>query len=195
MKVIDISDWNDSIDWSMIISSGVEGVIVKISEGRTLSDLHGKHIAACAAIGLKWGVYCFTHAQTTERAEEEAAVVCDALEELGYGTPELGIWFDVEAEEVLGETNEDLTAICSAFISYCNGRGYTAGIYGNYSTLTNEINCYDLADYVPFWVADYSSSPYDFKYENPNLNVIAVQYTEEYEIGDTKYDMSDWWEE
>lgn len=192
MKVIDVSDWNDSIDWSMVINAGVEGVIVKISEGRTLSDLHGKHIAACAARGLKWGVYCFTHAQTTERAEEEAAVVCDALEELGYGTPELGIWFDVEAEEVLGETNEDLTAICSAFISYCNDRGYSAGIYANYSTLKYSINCYNLADYVPYWVADYSPTPYDFKEENPDLKVVGVQYTEEYEIGNAKYDMSDW---
>ena len=36
---------------------------------RTLSELHSKQIAGAAARGLKWGVYCFSHAQTTERAE------------------------------------------------------------------------------------------------------------------------------
>ena len=49
MNVIDLSDWNDNIDWSTIVDAGVGGVIVKISEGRTLSELHGKHIAAAAA--------------------------------------------------------------------------------------------------------------------------------------------------
>ena len=33
MKVIDVSDWNDNIDWSNVTYAGVEGVIVKISEG------------------------------------------------------------------------------------------------------------------------------------------------------------------
>lgn len=75
MLVTDLSDWNDHINWSHMIDKGVEGVIVKISEGRTLSELHGKHIAGASARGLPWGVYCYTHAQTTERAEEEAAVV------------------------------------------------------------------------------------------------------------------------
>lgn len=41
MNVVDLSDWNDYINWSHMIDEGVEGVIVKISEGRTLSELHG----------------------------------------------------------------------------------------------------------------------------------------------------------
>lgn len=45
MLVTDLSDWNDHINWSHIIAAGVGGAIVKISEGRTLSSLHGKHIA------------------------------------------------------------------------------------------------------------------------------------------------------
>ena len=112
MKVIDVSDWNYNIDWSTIIDAGVKGVIVKISEGRTLSELHGKHIAAAVARGLKWGVYAFTHAQTPERAVQEANVVINALDALGYGTPPLGIWLDLEAPEVIGQEREDVTAIC-----------------------------------------------------------------------------------
>ena len=45
MKVVDISGWNTDIDWSRLMDEGVEGVIVKISEGRTLSELHSKQIA------------------------------------------------------------------------------------------------------------------------------------------------------
>ena len=145
MNVIDLSDWNDHINWSHMIDEGVEGVIVKISEGRTLSELHGKHIAGASARGLPWGVYCYTHAQTTARAEEEAAVVIEALDALGYGAPPLGIWIDVEAPEIIGQDREDVTAICSAFISACNTAGYSAGIYASLSTLTDCINVNDMS--------------------------------------------------
>ena len=150
MLVTDLSDWNDHINWSHMIGEGVEGVIVKISEGCMLSELHGKHIAGAATRGLSWGVYCYTHAQTTERAEEEAEVVIEALGALGYGAPPLGIWIDVEAPETIGQDREDVTAICSAFISTCNAAGYSAGIYASLSTLTDCINVNDLADYVSF---------------------------------------------
>lgn len=52
MLVTDLSDWNDHINWSHLIAAGVCGAIVKISEGRTLSSLHGKHIAGAEARGL-----------------------------------------------------------------------------------------------------------------------------------------------
>lgn len=192
MKVVDLSDWNDHVNWSHLIDNGVEGMICKISEGRTLSELHGKHISGAAARGLKWGVYCFTHAQTTERAEEEADVVMDALKSLGYGTPPLGIWLDVEADEVIGQSPEDVTAVCSAFISKCNAAGYTAGIYASLSTLANNINVGDLADYVPYWCAEYSEAC-DFKEHFPDNVLDGWQYTDKYMIDGNPYDMSEWY--
>lgn len=192
MKVLDISDWNDHINWSHMIDHGVEGVIVKISEGRTLTSLHGKHIAAAAACGLPWGVYCYTHAQTEERAEEEAQVVMDALEALGYGKPELGIWFDVEDPAVLDADMDSLTAICSAFIVACNHNDYSAGIYASLSTLESNIRVEALADYVPYWCAQYNSEC-DFSYDFP-LNILkGWQYTDREYIDGAAYDMSEWY--
>lgn len=193
MKVIDVSGWNNDIDWSTLVGEGVEGVIVKISEGRTLSELHGKQIAGAVARGLKWGVYCYTHARTTERAEEEAEVVMDALATLDYGTPELGIWFDVEAPEVLTLGKEDLTAICSAFITACNAEGYQAGIYASLYTLETSIGVEDLADYVPYWCAQYGASECGFR-DSYHDNILAGwQWTDCYSIGGQNYDMSEWY--
>lgn len=192
MKVIDISDWNDHINWSHMIDEGVEGVIVKISEGRTLSELYGKHISAAAARGLSWGVYCYTHAQTTERAEEEAEVVIEALEALGYDAPPLGIWIDVEAPETIGQDREDVTAICSAFISTCNAAGYSAGIYASLSTLTDCLNLNDLADYVPTWCAHYNDEC-NFNDYFPGRILQGWQFTDAFEIDGRNYDMSEWY--
>lgn len=193
MLVTDLSDWNDHINWSHMIVEGVEGVIVKISEGRTLSELHGKHIAGTAARGLPWGVYCYTHAQTTARAEEEADRVIEALNALGYGAPPLGIWFDVEAPEVIGQDPDDVTAICSAFISACNAAGYSAGIYASLSTLTDCINVNDLADYVPYWCAQYGTSECGFHDSYPDNILAGWQWTDCYSIGGQNYDMSEWY--
>lgn len=192
MLVTDLSDWNDHINWSHMIGEGVEGVIVKISEGRTLSELHGKHIAGAAALGLPWGVYCYTHAQTTERAEEEAAVVIEALGALGYGAPPLGIWIDVEAPATIGQDREDVTAICSAFISTCNAAGYSAGIYASLSTLTDCLNLNDLADYVPTWCAQYDDECNFYDYF-PSRILAGWQYTDSFEIDGRKYDLSEWY--
>ena len=193
MKVIDVSGWNTNIDWSRLADEGVEGVIVKISEGRTLSELHGKQIAGAAARGLKWGVYCYTHAQTAARAEEEAEAVMDALDVLDYGAPELGIWFDVEAPEVLALGKEELTAACSAFISACNAKDYQAGIYASLYTLETSIDVEDLADYVPYWCAQYGTSECGFHDSYPDNILAGWQWTDHYHIDGQSYDMSEWY--
>ena len=193
MKVIDISDWNDHVNWSHMIDEGVEGVIVKISEGRTLSELHGKHISAAAARGLPWGVYCYTHAKTAARAEEEAEAVMDALNALGCGAPELGIWFDVEDSEVLALDKEDITAICSAFITACNAADYQAGIYASLYTLETSIGVEDLADYVPYWCSQYGASECGFRDSYPDNILAGWQWTDCYSIGGQNYDMSEWY--
>lgn len=192
MLVTDLSDWNDHINWSHLIAAGVGGAIVKISEGRSLTQLHGKHIAGAEARGLPWGAYCYTHAQTTERAREEANRVIEALNALGYGTPPLGIWFDAEAPETVGQGVEDVTAVCSAFISACNAAGYSAGIYASLSTLTDCINVNDLADYVPYWCAQYNDEC-NFHDCFPGRILHGWQFTEKFEIDGRKYDMSEWY--
>lgn len=192
MLVTDLSDWNDHINWSHLIAAGVGGAIVKISEGRSLTQLHGKHIAGAEARGLPWGAYCYTHAQTTERAREEANRVIEALNALGYGTPPLGIWFDVEAPEVIGQGRDDVTAICSAFISECNAAGYSAGIYASLSTITDCMNLDDLADYVPTWCAQYDDEC-NFHDYFPRRILAGWQYTDSFEIDGREYDLSEWY--
>lgn len=192
MLVTDLSDWNDHINWSHLIAAGVGGAIVKISEGRSLTQLHGKHIAGAEARGLPWGAYCYTHAQTTERAREEASRVIEALNALGYGAPPLGIWIDVEAPEVIGQDPDDVTAICSAFISTCNAAGYSAGIYASLSTLTDCLNLNDLADYVPTWCAQYDDECNFYDYF-PGRILQGWQFKETFEIDGRNYDMSEWY--
>lgn len=122
-----------------------------------------------------------------------AAVVIAALETLGYGAPPLGIWIDVEAPEVIGQDPDDVTAISSAFISTCNAAGYSAGIYASLSTLIDCINVNDLADYVPYWCAQYGTSECGFLDSYPDNILAGWQWTDCYSIGGENYDMSEWY--
>ena len=71
MKVIDISDWSENLNWNLI-GQIEDGVIIKISEGRTLASMFDEHFSDASAAEMTWGVYCVSHATTVERAEEEA---------------------------------------------------------------------------------------------------------------------------
>jgi GH25 family lysozyme M1 (1,4-beta-N-acetylmuramidase) len=189
-KVIDISDYSENLDWNAI-AQNEDGVIIKISEGRTPAEMFEEHLENALGHGIEWGVYCLSHAQTTERAEEEAQRVIDILN--SYGKPPLYVWFDIEPEMASMVDADDLTAIASAFVSECNANGFDCGIYGNYSTLES-LHTDWLAKYVPYWSAEPGSYECDFKEDHPELNVKVWQY----EFDNTDYngvvDKNEWWE-
>lgn len=99
----------------------------------------------------------------------------------------------MEAPEVIGQDPDDVTAVCSAFISACNAVGYSAGIYASLSTLTDRINVNDLADYVPYWCAQYGTSECSFHDSYPDNILAGWQWTDCYSIGGENYDMSEWY--
>ena len=116
---------------------------------------------------------------------------------LGDDVPPMGIWYDCEAEACFAY-NVDTTALCSTFIVACNEAGHRAGIYT--STLkctdymTNSIRPNLLADYVPYWIADYRGYN-GFAQDYPDKHVAGWQYSDSECIGDTNVDMNEWYEE
>lgn len=104
--------------------------------------------------------------------------------------PKLGVWFDFEDPTALQAVNP--TAICSAFISFCNGHGLTAGVYASLSTFTDVLDINQLADYVPYWVAQYSSQCNFYDYF-PDKKLFGWQYSDQEYIGATNVDMNEWY--
>ncbi len=177
MKVIDISAWQENIDWEAVKAAGVEGVILKLGERNNLDAMFIKHVNDAVAHGIKYGVYYYAHASNIEEAKKEAAWVDEQLKTYLRGeNPALGIWYDAEDKDM---QSGDVTASCSAFVSYLNAKSYTyVGIYSSYNWLANgTIAVNELADYVPYWVAQYYKQN-DFKLEYPNKLVRMWQYTD-----------------
>lgn len=179
MKLVDISAWQEKVDWEGIVNEGIEGVIVKLGENGALDEMFIDHVNNAVANGLKYGIYFYSDATTPDEARNEAIWVNDQVKTYLNGIcPELGIWFDAEDKKM---QKGDVTAACSAFISYLNEQGYTyVGVYSSYNWLANGIiDMAQLADYVPYWVAQYNRVC-DLKIEQPNKIIRIWQYTDHY---------------
>ena len=53
MKVVDISAWQEHVDWQGLIDAGVEGVIIKLGERDTLDTMFVEHVNHAVEYGLK----------------------------------------------------------------------------------------------------------------------------------------------
>ena len=72
MKVIDISAWQEWIDWQAVKDAGIKGVILKIGEHYKLDEKFIEHVNNAVAYGLPYGVYYYSHASFIHEAVAEA---------------------------------------------------------------------------------------------------------------------------
>lgn len=191
MKVIDISAWQEDVDWQAIVDAGIDGVIIKIGELEHLDDMFIDHVNSAIFYGLKYGVYYYSHAYNYETAYNEAEIVASWLEEYLRGeTPELGIWYDAEDDDML---QGDVTEVCMTFLNRLTDYNHQyQGIYSSWDWLSAEgshyIHIEDLPDYVPYWVANYSegntfdTAGRDYLKEEYPYNIIRIhQFTDNLE--------------
>lgn len=203
MNVVDISAWQENVDWQRLVDAGVEGVIIKIGEEDYLDEMFVEHVNNAVEYGLKYGVYYYSRAYTEDMAVEEADRVAAWIEDYLRGeTPELGIWYDAEDEDML---QGEVTDICMTFLDRLTEYGHQyQGIYSSWNWLSAEgahyIHIEDLPDYVPYWVAQYGRGTtfeehcYNYlKDEYPNNTIRMHQFTDS--LTGFGYDASIYYEE
>lgn len=187
MRGIDVSENNGQIDWQAVAAAGIEFAIIRSSYGlHSVDGNFADNLQAAQQAGLKVGVYHYSYALTVDEARQEAERVIELLQEHGIN-PELGIWYDMEDADGYKERhgmpdNDTITAMCSAFICELNEAGYQyVGIYASYWWLTGVIDTSQLADYVPYWVAQWGGS-------NDFPRARMWQYTDCLNIGERLFD-------
>ena len=179
MKVIDISAWQEWIDWQAVKDAGIKGVILKIGERYNLDEKFIEHVNNAVAYGLRYGVYYYGHASSINEAVTEANWVDKQIKTYLNGqNPELGIWYDAEDKDML-EGHLNVVYPIANFISTLLGKGYNyVGLYSSYNWLTNIIDLSALPYYVPIWSAQYGYPQNSFAMENPHRICRMWQYTD-----------------
>lgn len=161
MKGIDVSHYQNDIDFSKVKADGIEVVIIKATEGKTYQDPNFKtYYDNANANGLKVGAYHFLRGNSPEDEVNNFLSVINGLD------------FDcklvIDAEVNLGGTIANSKQI-KAFKDILISKGYEVVLYTGEYFYNNNLN--DSVKDIPLWVAKYSSN-------KPNVpSYIGWQYS------------------
>lgn len=165
-KGIDVSAWQDKINWEKVKASGdIDFVIIRCGYGSNYKSQDDKYweynVSECERLGIPYGVYLYSYANSTAKAKSEAQHVLRLLK--GHN-PTYPVYYDLEDSvvSVAGKTN--IVKFADTFCSTMEANGYTAGIYASLSWWNDELNSSTLDKYEK-WVAQwYSKCEYEGSY-------------------------------
>lgn len=98
--VIDVSEWQGDIDWAKAKADGVEGVIIRLGygEGNNADKKAQRNISECKKLGIPFGIYWYSYADTPSIAKGEGADVVAKLKQFGVNPSDLAypVYYDLE---------------------------------------------------------------------------------------------------
>lgn len=153
-KVIDVSSYQEVIDWKKVKASGVDGAILKIIRKDLNPDRQFEiNWRGCAAAGVPVvGVYNYSYATTVAKAKCDAQKVVAIL-----AGRKAKVWLDVEdkCQKNLGMT---LINIIIAYQEVIESAGLEFGVYTGLSFYNSYLKRYANLLHCNFWIARYPSS-------------------------------------
>ncbi|KGR77091.1 GH25 family lysozyme [Ureibacillus sinduriensis] len=150
---IDVSRYQEEIDFDAVANAGMEAVIIKSSEGVDYTDPNFEvNYEGAKAAGLKVGFYHFLTATTVEQAREEANFFASII-----NGKEIDIKPVMDFEDLEGLSVEEINAIALAFADELESlTGLPVMVYSNANNATNVFS-ESLTTYS-LWLAQYDGS-------------------------------------
>lgn len=163
--VIDVSGWQGDIDWAKAKADGVEGVIIRLGygEGNNADKKAQRNISECKRLGIPFGVYWYSYADTPSIAKEEGADVVAKLKQFGVNPSDLAypVYYDLEKWTWEGHkppTDPNMyNNIVNNWYSALQSAGYkNLGVYSYTSYLQGPLKHADIYAKTT-WVAQYGA--------------------------------------
>lgn len=157
-KCIDVSEWQENVDWKKVKASGVDYAILRAGFGRESYQVDSefeKNYKNAKAAGIKLGAYWYSYADSVADAKNEAEA---CLVVLKGKTFELPIYYDMEDSSQTGFSKNTLTAMAKAFCDTVKAKGYNVGVYANLNWFTNYLDYTELKKMYSIWLAQYNVS-------------------------------------
>ena len=163
--VIDVSEWQGDIDWAKAKADGVEGVIIRLGygEGNNADKKAQRNISECKRLGIPFGIYWYSYADTPSIAKEEGADVVAKLKQFGVNASDLAypVYYDLEKWTWEGHqppTDPNVyNDIVNNWYSALQSAGYkNLGVYSYTSYLQGPLKHADIYAKTT-WVAQYGA--------------------------------------
>lgn len=160
---IDVSEWQEQIDWQQVKDAGVEFAMIRVGwrgseQGVLAEDIYAQaNYAGASAAGIKVGAYFFSQAISVEEAEEEANYLLQIIKDWNVEMPIVYDWEFISTDSRTGKMDaRTLTDCTKAFCNTVLNAGYTPMIYFNKNQSLDMLYLRELTDY-PFWLAHYDT--------------------------------------
>lgn len=163
--VIDVSGWQGDIDWAKAKADGVEGAIIRLGygEGNNADKKAQRNISECKRLGIPFGIYWYSYADTPALAKEEGTDVVAKLKQFGVNPSDLAypVYYDLEKWTWEGHqppTDPNVyNNIVNDWYSALQSAGYkNLGVYSYTSYLQGPLKHADIYAKTT-WVAQYGA--------------------------------------
>lgn len=163
--VIDVSGWQGDIDWAKAKADGVEGAIIRLGygEGNNADKKAQRNISECKRLGIPFGIYWYSYADTPALAKEEGTDVVAKLKQFGVNPSDLAypVYYDLEKWTWEGHqppTDPNVyNDIVNNWYSALQSAGYkNLGVYSYTSYLQGPLKHADIYAKTT-WVAQYGA--------------------------------------
>ena len=182
MLGVDVSIFNDLVNWRGLKDAGIDFAICRTGYGKSgLDETFTRNVNSAHDAGLICGAYHYSYALTPSDAAREAAFCKQIISDAGV-LLELPVFFDIEdadgykSRHGFNFSERNVTAICRAFLDTI--KPLNAGVYASFSWLDDYIDWQSLG--CPIWNAQWGN--YD------DLKGYMWQYTDSLIIGGKQFD-------
>lgn len=177
-KLLDISFWQDTLDFAKIKKAGYDNIILRAGYGTTIDSKFNEYANACKKNNINIvAVYWFIYATNLTEVKANAN---KCLEVIKAYKPKI-VFVDFEYDTVNKAAKKGIklgAKECDSFtIEFCETvkkAGYTPGYYANTDYYKNMYSSVKNNGYV-FWLAHYKS---DYSYHEPPIKCDFFQYTD-----------------
>ena len=160
---IDVSEWQEEVDWQQVKAAGVEFAMIRAgwrgSEIGVLTEdtLAQIHYAGAKAAGVQVGVYFFSQAISVEEAVEEAEFLLHIIDGWELDMPVVYDWEFISADSRTGKLDaRTLTDCTKAFCDKVSQAGFAPMVYFNADQAVERMYLRELTEYG-FWLAQYDT--------------------------------------
>lgn len=164
--VIDVSVWQNTIDWQAVKNAGVEGAIIRLSYGwgNGFDAQAKRNISECKRLGIPFGVYVFSYAESAADGASEGADVVNLLRQAGVNPGDLSypVFYDLENWTYTGHRSPTSPSVYDGIVNSWYGKLQAAGynnlsVYSYTSYLNSALNSSNIHGKTR-WVAQYGST-------------------------------------